>query len=308
MLWFASGLNPGAPADMLYPKLPVIYSIKQIAADGRVLTLGEGGAFTRQMVPNTAMSLGLNDIQGSDPLLLENYDRFSTLVNAATALTPLTGDSDSFVHGDCAALNYLNVRALISPVRLTGAQYPVWVTNEVGVYANPDAVGEARLAGSWTVNTDDRAGWLRILAPNPGPTVFVSEAPRFGNRTLIPGMPMHGDAGSVQSATHGLETADASITTPEPDVVVFSEIADPAWKAFLDGRPADWLTVDGLFVGVPVSAGAHAVHLQYLPGAGILGLYLTCGAWLVAAYWLAAAYAVRAGRERPLADPIRHEV
>jgi hypothetical protein len=285
MLWFAAGLNPGAQSNMLYPAHPIVDVMARTEGDGRVLTLGAGAAFNRQIIPNSAMSIGLRDIEGSDPLLLKDYDRFGTELAAADSVTPLAGGQDSFAHGRCGALDFLNVRAVVSPVPLASSPYPLVSADDVFVYSNPGAVGEARFAGSWAVNVDSAAGVERLFASDPGRTVLLTSVPLFGKGTQIPGMPPHGDLGTMGNARLSLESVSTQARTPAPDIAVFSEIADPAWKAYVDGSQTAWVTVDGLFVGVPVVAGDHRVELRYLPDSGLLGLYFTCMALSIAAGW-----------------------
>jgi hypothetical protein len=50
-----------------------------------------------------------------------------------------------------------------------------------------------------------------------------------------------------------------------PGMLILSEVSYPGWKAFIDGQPADILTVDALLRGLPLSAGRHTVELKFEP-------------------------------------------
>jgi hypothetical protein len=63
---------------------------------------------------------------------------------------------------------------------------------------------------------------------------------------------------------------------------VWSRTFFSAWKATVDGVPADPIRADGHLVGVPVPAGRHEVCVYWSAGPVLGGLILT-GLGLVAA-------------------------
>jgi hypothetical protein len=70
------------------------------------------------------------------------------------------------------------------------------------------------------------------------------------------------------------------LQSPQSGWVVFSEIAYPGWKAFVDGRPSEILTADQALRAVWIPSGYHEVEFRYQPwwGPWILGGILF---WLV---------------------------
>jgi hypothetical protein len=50
-----------------------------------------------------------------------------------------------------------------------------------------------------------------------------------------------------------------------PNLVVFSEVVYPGWKAWVDGRPAGILTANYIFRGLFIPAGTHQVEFKYEP-------------------------------------------
>ena len=46
-------------------------------------------------------------------------------------------------------------------------------------------------------------------------------------------------------------------------MLVLSEVYYPAWKAYIDGRPAPIYRADHLLRAIPVPAGEHMVELRY---------------------------------------------
>ena len=65
-----------------------------------------------------------------------------------------------------------------------------------------------------------------------------------------------------------------------PALAVFSQISYPGWQARVDGRPADLIPCDVLFLGVKLSPGRHTVQLTYRPVSFLVGtaISLVCAA------------------------------
>jgi hypothetical protein len=67
-----------------------------------------------------------------------------------------------------------------------------------------------------------------------------------------------------------------------PSLLVVAETYFPGWKATVDGKQVPVLEADGAFVGVPLPAGDHTVHLVYeRPAAAIVGRIISFGTILV---------------------------
>ena len=76
--------------------------------------------------------------------------------------------------------------------------------------------------------------------------------------------------------------------------LVTSEIAYPGWRAWVDGKPAQILVVDGLLRAVRIQGGAHQVVFSFFPLSLLAGLALWgCGLIFL---WV---LAVRSPREQP---------
>ena len=54
----------------------------------------------------------------------------------------------------------------------------------------------------------------------------------------MPSMPPHDTGGGATTVLVSNERVVASASSALPDIVRFSEIADPAWKATVDGKRA----------------------------------------------------------------------
>jgi hypothetical protein len=271
MLSFAAGLNPGASANFLYPKLDTTAAMIQTAGAGRVICLG-GQRDLDRMIPNSAESLGLRDVSGSDPLMLANYDSFVRQLNTATDGGPAPAGPGIVAVGGSPALNYLNVTAVISPEPISINNYsPVYLGPDVYIYTNTLARGEAWLEDK---NVSGDTGNITDLLHGYPPTAIS-------------------DSDLVKSVDERPERITAEISASHSQTLVFSEIADGCWKATIDGAATAWSEVHGLLIGVPVPAGDHIVSLRYLPQAGMIGLYLTGIGWLIVAWIVGAQIALR---------------
>ena len=60
-------------------------------------------------------------------------------------------------------------------------------------------------------------------------------------------------------------------------MLVFSEVFDPGWRAFVDGKPVPVHLVNHVLRGIPLAAGAHDIELRYQTPALLLGLAITAG-------------------------------
>ena len=115
-------------------------------------------------------------------------------------------------------------------------------------------------------------------------------------RQLRPDFDLRTDAVVIESApSHGLplpssaevieETATrlrARIIAPAPALVVWSRTFFEAWRARVDGQPADVRVADGHLVGVPVSAGTHEVEIRWSSGPLIAGAFVSLAALAIA--------------------------
>ncbi len=88
------------------------------------------------------------------------------------------------------------------------------------------------------------------------------------------------DSVTVTGAKAGFLALDVS--AGGDGLLVVSEIWDAGWRATVDGQPAPIIRADGVLLGVPVSAGTHAVTLRYQPEAFRRGVFLSAVGLLIA--------------------------
>ncbi|MCS6802265.1 MAG: YfhO family protein [Chloroflexota bacterium] len=198
-------------------------------------------------LPNRGLMVGRRDLLAYDPLRLASTER---------ALAA-AGD-------DPRALARLGVAEVAGGGVLTGTRPLVsWAARAVVV--TEEAAALRRLTDP---ALDDDTVILIGRPPIPPP-----EGPPTAERAVR----------VVERAPgwYRIETA-----SPEPGFLRILESAYPGWTAQVDGRPAPLITVDGVLVGVPLSAGQHVVELAYRPASFAVGAALSAAAWLVVALTL----------------------
>jgi len=104
------------------------------------------------------------------------------------------------------------------------------------------------------------------------------------------------------SGTSRLVARDADRVSLEAELhgdgyVVLVDAWDPAWRAWVDGRPVDLLRANVAFRAVAVPAGRHLVEMRYRPATLTWGLAITLLA--AAAAGITAAATPRRAGDRP---------
>jgi hypothetical protein len=144
------------------------------------------------------------------------------------------------------------------------------------VYRVPDPRPRTyAVAGARVADGDDAVRTLLDPAFDPGQEVVLPTGP-FAR------------ADPSFSGTSRLQDRDAERVAVEaelsrPGYVVLVDAWDPAWRATVDGRPADLLRANVAFRAVAVPAGRHHIEMRYRPvtlpwGLVITGLALAAGA------------------------------
>jgi hypothetical protein len=72
------------------------------------------------------------------------------------------------------------------------------------------------------------------------------------------------------------------VSTSAPGMLVTSEVAYPAWKAYINGEPVEIATAFGLLRAVEIPAGTHEVEFRFESPNEVWGMALTIVAMLAA--------------------------
>jgi hypothetical protein len=93
------------------------------------------------------------------------------------------------------------------------------------------------------------------------------------------------EGGRFISVRERASSLRAEVDAPMPGLLVWSRSHFGAWRATVDGRPADVALADGHVVGVAVPAGAHVVEVSW-PAMPLLAGAALFTAGALAAGWL----------------------
>jgi hypothetical protein len=150
----------------------------------------------------------------------------------------------------------------------------------------------AWLAGEVEVEPDAELRWQRLAAEDFDPF----------RQVLLPAQPA-GWTGPATGAPSGAsvtwqvrepERLALAVNTPQPAILVLSELSYPGWRVTVDGAAAPLLEANGLLRAVALEAGSHQIELTYRPTSLTAGLVISA-ALLVA---VVAGLAVLAARRR----------
>jgi hypothetical protein len=220
------------------------------------------------LVNDRAMILGLEDVQGYDPVQVNRYVEFIAALNG---VDQEYHELDVLPSGlDSPMLNILNARYIIVPESVPAGRpdllhlsqrYPtVYKDDLVRVLEN-----DAALPRAWIVHDArevDSDLTLKILSKgttDPAKTVLVEKAPPEVSA------PDDSSAEEVNVVSNTGDSIRLSASASAPGMVVMSDVYDPDWKAYVDGKEVQLYVADHAFRAVPLPAGHHTVELRYEP-------------------------------------------
>ncbi|MDP9379198.1 MAG: YfhO family protein [Chloroflexota bacterium] len=256
-------------------------------------------------VNNRAMMLGLQDVQGYDPVHIARYDE---LMRAMNGQAQEYRGSYVLADGlDSPLLDLLGARYIVVPTLPTltaqprtdvyelNASYPaVYEDDRVRVLDNRQALPRVWLVHSaHQVRPGEALHLLGSGKVDPRRTALLEKEPPPLAQPAEP------DAETAEIDSDMPDHIRATVTASAPALLVFSEIYYPAWKAYVDGKPAEVYVADHALRAVAVPAGEHTVELRYesmtlrlglaisLTAYGLLGLLALTAVvpWLRAGRW-----------------------
>lgn len=135
-----------------------------------------------------------------------------------------------------------------------------WLGRQYALYQNTTALDRAFLVPRDTVmNENDILNRLKDPAFDPRQQVMLEEKPEVALPAALGTDPV----GTCRITGYDPNRITVNATLRAPAILVLSENYYPAWKAFVDGRPAKIYRADYLFRAVYLQPGNHTVEFVF---------------------------------------------
>ncbi len=94
------------------------------------------------------------------------------------------------------------------------------------------------------------------------------------------------DAGVILQAEMAPNRWRLEVETPDNSYLVFSEIFNPGWRVWVDGRKVEVLHANAAFSAVSLGPGKHTVERRYRPPGIVAGALVSILSFLILGAWL----------------------
>lgn len=131
------------------------------------------------------------------------------------------------------------------------------------VQRNPDALGNAWFVDAYQLVEDPNAEIMALNDFNPADTAIIDK--RFADK--VQGKNLERDSNSVIVMDHqkpyNPDYVVYKTKTSKDQLAVFSEVYyEPDWRAYIDGKPADYFRVNYILRAMVVPAGDHTIEFK----------------------------------------------
>lgn len=156
-------------------------------------------------------------------------------------------------HINTDVLNMLNARYVVVPGQ----------NGQPLVQRNPEALGNAWFVDAYQLVEDPNAEILALNDFNPADTAIIDK--RFAE--MVQGKNLERDSNSVIVMEHQKPYNPDYVVyrtkTSKDQLAVFSEVYyAPDWRAYIDGKPADYFRVNYILRAMVVPAGEHKIEFK----------------------------------------------
>jgi hypothetical protein len=218
------------------------------------------------LINNRGLPLGLDDIQGYNPIQIRRYVTYFRYLNNQAQSYHTANVLENGL--DSPLLDVLNVRYIVIPAQMPPGRpdlfhlvqlYPtVYLDTKNRILENPDALPRA-----WIVHEAVKTDTGEILPQFVDATVDpMATALLDTNVPKLESAP-DGAVESVEIVHRENDEIRLRVSAASRAMVVVSEIWDPGWTATVDGEEARVYRADFMFRSVVVDAGEHEIVLRF---------------------------------------------
>jgi hypothetical protein len=156
-------------------------------------------------------------------------------------------------HINTGVLNMLNTRYVVVPGQ----------NGQPMVQRNPDALGNAWFVDQYQLVNDANAEILALNELNPADTAVIDKC--FAE--MVQGKNLERDSNSVIVMEHqkpyNPDYVVYKTKTNKDQLAVFSEVYyAPDWRAYIDGKPADYFRANYILRAMVIPAGEHKIEFK----------------------------------------------
>ena len=220
---------------------------------------------------NVSMLEGIENIGGSDALILARYNEF---MNFAQALPIDAPSTIMYLRGITDPLNLLNVKYYIveatKSIGLPTVEL-VFQNQRYKVYRNKDVLPRSFVVHDVRIIERRDEIFRQIAGPEFAPRSYAIVEEK------IDALPRHSTVQSplpkvvARSLNRVVIDADAK----QPGLLVLGDSYYPGWKAFVDGQESKIYRTNHVMRGVIVPAGQHRVEFRYQPLSFRIGVLIS---------------------------------
>lgn len=284
--------------------LPAIREAEAQALGERILTLP---ASRESVLPaNIGFMQPVESAGGAYWPLARDQARWWSLLAPYITASTLTAQPDHATPYYPLLLNYMGVRVIVGERNLpwmdseaTREQLRLRYLRPVGrlnLWKNESAQARLHWVPQWEPVADLDGAVARLVDPKfPARSACVVTGDGNAREALQAALPSGisegGDALAAEArcalVRETPEELEISSDTTRAGILVLADSFDGGWHAYVDGARAPVLQVNGLFRGVYLPAGKHAVVFTYAPLSLTIGLLLSgltalgCAAWVL---------------------------
>jgi len=292
-----------------YPKFEP-RAISFLKAQSGPFRIARFGGFRKIFPPNSPTVFNIQDFQGYNALLLNEYGKLAALVEPEVYIGHKKIISMSrFYSMRSPILDLLNVKYILTSryIPLTLAIGPAYsykrtgdlklvFDSDVKIYENRNVLPRAFFVSKFEIIPNEEEILKALVAPDydPRKQVFLQEAEpalrkiSAGESSFIEfdeTSPGSSEKNRVRIVNYGSESVELDVENSSAGFLILSDTFHPDWQLFVDGSPQKIYRVNLALRGVFLEPGRHKVAFLFDPCSFKLGLFISLFVFFLLVSW-----------------------